>query len=326
LRLVRRQQGNNIDSLITSHSENGERLSQSHLPLGADPFRTLFRSFYSEANVSFIAAPRTSVTTLDIDAPDIGARRSGAELSSEISQLLIDIDAADSGDLRQWVTRNEGQAPPPKVINVRLKRFTSAFALMFQTKKYKGINRTGGNLSVEFEEHGKACDVNQLSTGEKQIIFRAGFLLRDLAAARSSVILIDEPELSLSPQWQEKILQFYQKLLIDTNGQHAQIIVATHSPFIVHGAANAKVIVLQKDVKDGRVTAMATPTYPVVSGIEAIHAFNVESFLQLAEARLLILTEGETDAIILRTAWSKLLVILDRPSSLDLRWGKKTLI
>lgn len=68
-----------------------------------------------------------------------------------------------------------------------------------------------------------------MSSGEKQIIYRGGFLLKDAAAMNGAFVFIDEPEISLHPRWQ-KIMDYYKGIFTDENGiQTSQIFVVTHS-------------------------------------------------------------------------------------------------
>ena len=63
-------------------------------------------------------------------------------------------------------------------------------------------------------------------------------------------MLIDEPEISLHPNWQLKILDFYKKIFQNESWQQtSQLIVVTHSPFIINNPnrLNDKVITLSKD-------------------------------------------------------------------------------
>jgi len=264
-------------------------------------------AFFSEANVSFDAPPLQTIGGGDVDAPTKAGKRSGRQLAKEIAQLIVDIQAHDNADLKTWVDQNPDQPVPPTEKDRRFARFVKAFEYMFVSKRFKGVDRSNGVLSPEFIEHGRVSSLDKLSTGEKQIVFRAGFLLRDLAALQNSVVLIDEPELSLHPDWQTRIVGFYKHLLTDGEGNCPQIIIATHSPFIVHGAGNSKVIILEKDDATGVIAPMPSPAYPSVAAIEAVRAFNIDAFLSdVATAQLLVLTEGETDKIILDTAWSKL--------------------
>lgn len=94
-------------------------------------------------------------------------------------------------------------------------------------------------------------DINDLSSGEQQIVFRGTDLLYH--AENASTIIIDEPELSLHPKWQEKILSFYRNLFTNEDGkQIAQLMIATHSQYIVQSAMNkanrddVKIILLKK--------------------------------------------------------------------------------
>lgn len=263
--------------------------------------------FLNEANVSFDAPPLETIKSGDVDVPRKTGKRSGGNLAKEITQLILDIRAADNEDVANWLDQNPDQPVPPTEKNRRFARFVKAFDYMFVSKRFKGVNRCNGVLSPQFIEHGRISSLDKLSTGEKQIVFRAGFLLRDLAALQNSVVLIDEPELSLHPDWQARIVGFYKHLLTDGEGNCPQIVIATHSPFIVHGAGNSKVIILEKDDTTGVIGPMPSPAYPSVAAIEAVRAFNIDAFLSdVTAAQLLVLTEGETDKIILDTAWSKL--------------------
>lgn len=68
-------------------------------------------------------------------------------------------------------------------------------------------------------------DLDGLSSGEKQIIAMFSYLL--LLDSQKCILIIDEPELSLSVPWQKKLLPD----IISTNGcEH--IFTVTHSPFI----------------------------------------------------------------------------------------------
>lgn len=289
---------------ISWTNSEGDRKSQKPFVFGESQVKSIFRTFFSEANVSFNASPSKSVTNLVVDEPT-QAERSGKNLAQNITQLIIDVRAADSEDLSDWVNNNPNSAPSANVINQRLSRFTDAFEHIFPAKKFRGITRNEQGLNVEFEEFGRTSNINTLSTGEKQIVFRAGFLLKSLSNTKDAIIIIDEPELSLHPDWQSSIVEFYKKLLSDSSGSHPQILISTHSPFVVHGSATAKTLILEKDQK-GTVQEMSKPSYPIASGSEAVQAFNLGAFIKDAKQPLLVLVEGESDELILAQAWEKL--------------------
>ncbi|MEY2701959.1 MAG: hypothetical protein RLY43_592, partial [Bacteroidota bacterium] len=177
-----------------------------------------------------------------------------------------------------------------------INRFTTAFEFMFPTKKYKNIDNSDNQKQIIFEENGKEMSINQLSSGEKQIVFRGSFLLKDKESSKGALILIDEPETSLHPTWQMKILNFFKKLFIDKNGeQTSQLIVTTHSPFIIHNnnRNNDKVIVLKKD--ENGLISISDESKFFTWDTETIiqEAFNISN--SLTEGITTIFVEGETD-------------------------------
>lgn len=262
-----------------------------------DPvFRRIIKMIFSDVEINFSPKSIQSVTSKNIDNENFISERSGANLSTEITQLLIDIQNSDALDFIEWARNNKGDVIDDQKIDIRTRRFTSAFDFMFPTKKYKGIQNVKNYKQVFFEENGKEMIIDDLSSGEKQIVFRGSFLLKDKESAKGSIILIDEPELSLHPNWQLKILNYFKKLFTDSNGiQTSQLFIATHSPFIIHNSnRNAdKVIVLQKD-EFGKINIPATPKYYGWSTEKIIQsAFNISQFTKID--KVIVFVEGETD-------------------------------
>jgi len=79
-----------------------------------------------------------------------------------------------------------------------------------------------------------------LSSGEKQmLIILLTALVQDNQPA---VMIMDEPELSLHTDWQEKLIDHIRSL-----NENAQIIIATHSPFMVSKGWASEKYVFQMD-------------------------------------------------------------------------------
>jgi len=86
--------------------------------------------------------------------------------------------------------------------------------------------------------------IDELSTGEKTLLSKIMYLyFKDY---NDKVILIDEPELSLHPSWQNKVLKIYENFAFKNN---CQIIIATHSPHIIGSAKNEYLRFLRKGDK-----------------------------------------------------------------------------
>jgi len=110
------------------------------------------------------------------------------------------------------------------------------------------------NLQIEFSKLDKQKEIyfrnNQseeiklkdLSGGEKEIITKIFPLY--ISQIKNSVILIDEPESSMHPNWQIEIIDLYKKIAELNNNQ---IIIATHSPHIVSAIENKYIKILIKE-------------------------------------------------------------------------------
>jgi len=91
--------------------------------------------------------------------------------------------------------------------------------------------------------------IDELSTGEKTLLSKVLYLyFKDY---KDKVILIDEPELSLHPSWQNKVLKIYENFAKKNN---CQIIIATHSPHIIGSAKPEYIRLLKKE--DNKVVAI----------------------------------------------------------------------
>ena len=106
--------------------------------------------------------------------------------------------------------------------------------------KVEDISQDGRNITLFTNSSGDEFDINELSSGEKQLFLRT--LAIKMLNPENSIILIDEPELSLHPKWQQKIVDVYRKI-----GENNQIIIATHSPHILGSVRKENIMLLDKD-------------------------------------------------------------------------------
>lgn len=260
-----------------------------------DSTRQILTIIFSDVEINFTPAQISTVTSQIIDTKNYRSERSSAQLATEITQLLIDIQSIDALEFAQWGRENIGIAVDDNKIDQRIKRFTNAFHFMFPLKRYDRIETVEGRKEIIFKENGKEMTISNLSSGEKQVVFRGSFLLKNQKSAKGALILIDEPEISLHPNWQLKILTYFKKLFSDSEGLTSQLIVATHSPFIIHNANRSmdKVIVLQKNEK-GNISIAADPEfYSWTPEMKIQEAFNVIHILRPNSSTVFV--EGKTD-------------------------------
>ena len=213
--------------------------------------------------------------------------------------MLVDIDALDNGDLAVWVDEHPNQIPPSNEKKKRIKRFSNAFDSMFNNLHFYKVDNISNIKAILFKKRDKIVPISQLSSGEKQIVYRGAYLLKDIKNDLGKTVLIDEPEISLHPDWQKKILGYYQKLFSDESGkQLSQMFVATHSPFIIHNPNrhNDKVVVLQKD-DNGNIVQSDKPEYYDCNSCKVVEdSFSVNDFSDDKRCPLIFL-EGRTDEL-----------------------------
>ena len=273
---------------------------RDHQGLDALPGRKNFLEKYnlngvfSDVDINFSAQNLSTVTSMALDTSD-KSRRSDADLPKQIKQLLIDVQALDDAALSHAVRLNPTKTKAELDVDERMPRFTKAFAQMFDGLTYDRIDNVGGHKEIYFKKNGVEIPIDGLSSGEKQVVYRGCFLLKDVNATNGAFVFIDEPEISLHPSWQMKIMDYYKGIFTREDGQQtSQIFAVTHSPFVIHNEnrRNDKVIVLARD-ENGDIIVKDKPDYFKCNSIEAVQdAFYIRDF---SREQPTVYLEGRTD-------------------------------
>ena len=195
---------------------------------------------FLDTSINFNTQTINSVTNLDTDANIERSIRTSSNTAQDTKQLFVDIINKDWLDLTTRVEENDWVAPPKEVQHIRLDRFKKAFNYMFHDE---WLEFSGSDwLTPVFKKNWwQKILIDNLSSWEKQIAYRWWFLLKDRNSLSDSIILIDEPEISMHPLWQEKILNFYKNLFkYEDQTIVSQIFVTTHSPYLLQAIDNEK--------------------------------------------------------------------------------------
>ena len=195
---------------------------------------------FSKARADYKTQQITSTTTkqLDIEKYDIDQQ----DDFTSLKQLLVDIKNQDESD---YMKLNETLGANPKSVQEfyptsETFRFKNAFDNFFERIKYEGVVDSLNEKQLLFNKNGKKITIDNLSTGEKQIVFRGIYLLKNSKKLYGAAIMIDEPELSLHPKWQKKILKYFKDLFTESSIQRAQLFIATHSEHVLSEALRDK--------------------------------------------------------------------------------------
>lgn len=141
---------------------------------------------------------------------------------------------------RNYLATIEEDLTMKEVTNKVVNEINSIFNILELDAKLKGFSKDEKTLPIFENSAGEEFDINDLSSGEKQLFLRT--LSIKMLEPNNSIILIDEPELSLHPKWQQRIIEVYKKI-----GENNQIIVATHSPHILGSVSNENIFILYRN-------------------------------------------------------------------------------
>ena len=160
------------------------------------------------------------------------------------TNLIKDIPSYIATKMISAMLKNKNE----KVGDVQKKVFdeiNEIFEILDIDVKAEDISQDGKNMPIFENSSGDKFDINELSSGEKQLFLRT--LAIKMLNPENSIILIDEPELSLHPKWQQRIVDVYRKI-----GENNQIIIATHSPHILGSVKKDNIMLLDKN-DDGKI-------------------------------------------------------------------------
>lgn len=136
-----------------------------------------------------------------------------------------------------YISNTEEELTGKQVREKVAQEINGVFKILDLDIKFVGVSRDERSLPIFANLLGEEFDINDLSSGEKQLFIRT--LAIKMLEPENSILLIDEPEISLHPKWQQKIIEVYKKI-----GKNNQIIVATHSPHILGSVQKEEIILL----------------------------------------------------------------------------------
>ena len=212
---------------------------------------------------------------------------------------------------RNYLATIEEDLTMKEITNKVVNEINSIFDILELDVKLKGFSKDEKTMPIFENSAGEEFNINDLSSGEKQLFLRT--LSIKMLEPKNSIILIDEPELSLHPKWQQRIIEVYKKI-----GENNQIIIATHSPHILGSVSSENIFILYRD-ENGKIEAKtgdelySSYGQPVdrvlkdIMGLESVRTPKIEKDLE--ELRKLV-DEDKYDTKEFKEKYNDLLEIL----------------
>jgi len=226
------------------------------------------------------------------------------------TNLIKDIPSYIATKIITAIFQNKNE----KVGDVQKKVFdeiNEIFGILDIDVKIEDISQDGRNIPIFKNSAGEKFDINELSSGEKQLFLRT--LAIKMLNPENSIILIDEPELSLHPKWQQRIIDVYRKI-----GKNNQIIIATHSPHILGSVRKENIMLLDKD-DEGKIVvrtgdelydSYGQPTDRVLKDIMGLETTRNPKVFKLLEEAGELVDKNEYESEEFKTKYKKLREIL----------------
>ena len=190
---------------------------------------------YVDRFLRYEASPEGAPDDLQQRLADIASRRSrlerlsllDAEPSTQSAARLTTVTAEKRLALSLFASDMDDKLKALEPLADQLEKLLDIVNRKLANTSKKLVTDAAVGLVVETVGNHR-LDLEQLSSGEQhELVLLYDLLFR---VRRESLVLIDEPELSLHPAWQE---EFADDLMAIAQAKEFDVVLATHSPYIV---------------------------------------------------------------------------------------------
>lgn len=256
---------------VTIELENSNRIRIAHNEIyindekvdSNNEFFTKQKVIYFPSEVAFKNYEITGPSKLDTIDKDITLNAD--KMSKDLKQFLVNQKYQDLSDIADGNTENAN----------RINRFKQIYNEFLSEKKFVGIDNDLFEPIFELDDTKERITIEKLSSGEKQIFYKGGSLIQ-YGENKKIIVLIDEPEISMHPEWQQKILKFYRNI-----NPNAQFVFATHSPHIVSCCKKEEIRVIEKKENTLYVNNDIVNTYGLTNEEILFNIFDLNSVRNL---------------------------------------------
>ena len=181
---------------------------------------------YFPTEVTFLNYRSNGPTKMDDFNNDVTL--TSEKMSKDFKQFLVNQRMLDLNDISNNIEAT------------RIEKYKKIFNEFLRDKEFLEIDLKTFEPMFRLKDTGKVITTDELSSGEKQVFFKGGSLLQ-YGENKELIVLIDEPEISMHPEWQQVILRYYTNI-----NPNCQFIFSTHSSQIVSCCKKEEIRLIEK--------------------------------------------------------------------------------
>ncbi len=187
----------------------------------------MLTQFIEGLNVTPEMRESINIDILNLILSRVGENNIDKSEQEKIKKLVTsgEINNSNYDDLVYFLSKLIDLYKDQRTIDETIKSFVNVCNKYLKPNKEIIYNESTAEIYIQQTRNNQMIELNNLSSGEKQII--SLFYQVYLEAEDDFILIIDEPELSISVEWQRMLLPDIMR-----SGKCKRLIAATHSPFI----------------------------------------------------------------------------------------------
>jgi predicted ATPase len=237
-----------------------------------------------------------------------------AGITGKFLQLLDSVKRSESN-----VIRNEGYFRPENefddhyILYFDMKSFRETFSKLTPQQLFREFDNLKTiemlrNISIEVELiDGTRGTINQFSDGQFQAVYIYSII--ELFKDRNCLMLLDEPDSFLHPEWQYQFLTQIFKIT-DSTAKNTHVLMTSHSAITLLNSEEKKINLFE--FKDNKINVHKVEKPYAISQLsdKLVRVYNDKQILSIihtvGQNKPILFTEGYSDPVILQEAWLKL--------------------
>lgn len=217
-------------------------------------------------------------------------RQNDAAYSRSSTSLVAEAVARMAQKYLDLLHKDKGGARTAFMNTKNMKEFSTILAELGYEWDLRCVDKHKNQYDIELTKQGTSFLVGAASSGERELLTYL-FAIFGLNV-RDALIIVDEPELHLHPQWQRVLLKLFDRL---TSATGNQFVLATHAPAFISPISISYVSRVFSKKQRSHVVKLDTSKLPKAKHL--LRIVNSQNNERIFFANHVVLVEGVSDRI-----------------------------